>query len=224
MKITDVKTVLLTGPCSKDPYVLSVRKRRSAAFIEIYTDSEFVGVGETYGGYFFPEVVPEIVEFFKPILIGQDVSNIQEMWKNMYHCGNFWCRVGLGLIVLNGIEAALWDLKGKILGVPVYELLGGRKHDKLLGYATGGPANYPKSEFKKKIDFYLGLGFKGLKFAVGNSMTNVEQSNNTAAYDNYYIPTKPQEAADFEADKSHCARSHVSRGIGLMIDGEKGDG
>ena len=52
MKITDVKTVLLTGPCSKDPYVLSVRKRRSAAFIEIHTDTEFVGVGETYGGYF----------------------------------------------------------------------------------------------------------------------------------------------------------------------------
>ena len=43
--------------------------------------------------------------------------------------------------VLTGIEAALWDLKGKLLGLPVYELLGGRCHERLLAYATGGPSN-----------------------------------------------------------------------------------
>ena len=85
-------------------------------------------------------MVPPIVEFFAPILIGNDVSNIDELWRRMVHCGNFWCRVGLGASVLNGIEAALWDLKGKLLGLPVYELLGGRKHERLLAYATGGPA------------------------------------------------------------------------------------
>ncbi len=70
MKITDVKTVLLTGPSTNDPYLLECRKRRSAAFIEIYTDSNLIGIGETYAGYFCPEIVPEIVNFFKPILIG----------------------------------------------------------------------------------------------------------------------------------------------------------
>ena len=222
MKITDVKTVLLTGPCTKDPYVLSVRKRRSAAFIEIHTDTEFVGIGETYAGYFFPEAVPEIVEFFKPILIGRDVDNIQQMWDQMYHCGNFWCRVGLGTIVLNGIEAALWDLKGKMVGLPVFELLGGKKHDKLLCYATGGPANYPKSEFKKKIDFYLGLGFKGLKFAVGSCLNDIDRSN-AAAFEDYYIPIKPKEAADFEADKIDFVRGHVGKDIEIMMDGHMGN-
>ena len=48
MKITDVVTVLLTGPCTNDPFLLESRKRRSAAFIEIHTDSEHIGIGETY--------------------------------------------------------------------------------------------------------------------------------------------------------------------------------
>ena len=61
MKITDVRTVLLTGPYSRDPYILAARPRRSAAFIEIHTDVGVVGVGETYAGYFFPESVPATV-------------------------------------------------------------------------------------------------------------------------------------------------------------------
>ena len=212
MKIIDLKTVLLTGPCTNDPYLLAIRKRRSAAFIEIHTDTELVGIGETYAGYFCPEMVPEIVEFFKPILVGQDVSNIQELWNRMYHCGNFWCRVGLGTIVLNGIEAALWDLKGKMLGLPVYELLGGRKHDKLLCYATGGPSNYPKSELQKKIDFYLSLGFKGFKLGAGSSSDQ-----------GYYVPMRAQEAAEFEADKIAFVRNYVGKNIEIMMDGHMGN-
>ena len=50
------------------------------------------------------EAVPAIVDFFKPILLGQTVDDIPELWRRMYHCGNFWCRVGLGVIVLNGVE------------------------------------------------------------------------------------------------------------------------
>jgi L-alanine-DL-glutamate epimerase-like enolase superfamily enzyme len=85
MKIIDVRTVLLTGPCTNDPFLSEARKRRSAAFIEIITDTELVGIGETYIGYFFPESVPGIVDFFKPILIGQSVDNISELWRRMYH-------------------------------------------------------------------------------------------------------------------------------------------
>ena len=145
MKIQDVRTVLLTGPSTDDPFLREARRRRSAAFIEIITDTEHIGIGETYAGYFCPEAVPAIVEFFKPVLIGQNVDDVPEVVAADYHCGNFWCRVGLGASVLNGVEAALWDLKGKLDGVPVYRLLGGRKHDRLLAYATGGPSNYPKT-------------------------------------------------------------------------------
>ncbi len=169
LQIKDVRTVLLTGPCTRDPFLLEMRKLRSAAFVEIVTDTEHTGIGETYAGYFCPEVIPKIVAFFRPILIGQNVDDIPALWARMYHCGNFWCRVGVGASTLSGIEAALWDLKGKLEGVPVYQLLGGRKHEKLPCYATGGPSNYPKDRMAQKIDHYLSLGFKACKLGVGRN-------------------------------------------------------
>lgn len=212
MKITDVTTVLLTGPCTNDPFLSKARKRRSASFIEIHTDTELIGIGETYLGYQFPEIVPPMVEFFKPILIGQDVTNIATLWKRMFICGNYWCRVGAGLAVINGIEAALWDLKGKIYNLPVFELLGGRKHDRLPCYATGGPSNYPREELAKKMDHYLSLGFQGFKIGAGcHSSTG------------WYIPKGAHAAADFEAEKMAFVRQHVGADITVAMDGHMGN-
>lgn len=212
MKITAVRTTLLTGPSSNDPFIQEARKRRSAAFIEVLTDDGTVGVGETYAGYFCPEAVPAIVEFFAPILIGQTVDDIPELWRRMYHCGNFWCRVGLGTIVLNGIEAALWDLKGQREGLPVHALLGGCKHARLPGYATGGPSLYPKERLAQKMDFYVSLGFRGLKVGAG------------ARYpDRRHLPREAAEAADFEADKIAFMRSHLGADAWLMMDGHMGN-
>jgi len=91
MKITDVKTVLLTGPSGNDPFLQSARKKRSAAFIEIHTDSGLTDIGETYTGYRAPEIVPEIVAFFAPILIGvaDDQISPRRLWQRMNRCGNF---------------------------------------------------------------------------------------------------------------------------------------
>jgi L-alanine-DL-glutamate epimerase-like enolase superfamily enzyme len=212
MKITDVRTTLLTGPCTNDPFLREARKLRSAAFIEIFTDRGTVGIGETYAGYFCPEVVPSIVDFFKPILIGQTVDDIPELWRRMYHCGNFWCRVGLGTIVLNGIEAALWDLKGKLLGQPVHGLLGGSKHERLPCYATGGPSNYPKDRLAKKIDHYFSLGFRGLKVGAGSLSS-----------EGWYMPKEAKEAADFEADKFSFMRCHAGKDAWLAMDAHMGN-
>ena len=213
MKITDVKTVLLTGPNTNDPFLSEARKLRSATFIEIETDTEFVGIGETYAGYFCPEMVPEIVEFFKPILLGQNVDDIDALWQRMYHCGNFWCRVGLGAIVLTGIEAALWDLKGKIENRPVYELLGGARHERLLCYATGGPSNYPQEKLATKIDFYLSLGFKAFKLGAGSY--DVENG--------FQVSNDPQNAADFEAQKLAFIRAHAGDDVRVMLDAHMGN-
>lgn len=189
-----------------------MRKLRSAAFIEILTDTEHIGIGETYAGYFCPEVIPEIVAFFRPILLGQNVDNIPELWNRMYHCGNFWCRVGVGASTLAGIEAALWDLKGKLEVVPVYQLLGGSKHERLPSYATGGPSNYPKDRLAKKIDHYLSLGFKAFKVGVGR-----------VANGEFTVDQDPQQAADFEAKRLEFIRKHVGPEIGVMLDGHMGN-
>lgn len=213
MKITDVRTILLTGPCTNDPFLREARKRRSAAFIEIHTDRKLVGLGETYAGYFCPETVPAIVDFFRPILVGQTVEDIPELWRRMYHCGNFWCRVGLGTIVLNGIEAALWDLKGKQLGLPVHALLGGAKHARLPAYATGGPSNYPPAKLAQKMDHYFSLGFRGLKVGAGSFTAGT----------GWYMPMEPREAADFEAEKVAFMRRHAGPDAWLMMDAHMGN-
>ncbi len=214
MKITDVKTVLLTGPCTHDPYLSQCRKRRSAAFIEIHTDTPHVGLGETYAGYFFPEGVPAIVEFFKPILLGQSVDDIPSLWQRMYHCGNFWNRVGLGSIVLTGIETALWDLKGKLEQKPVYELLGGAQHTALPCYATGGPSLWPRQHLVEQAEYYLSLGFRGLK--VGAGVFDVGRQA-------WSMPDEDAAIVDLEAEKAEILRKSIGEEIELLMDGHMGN-
>jgi galactonate dehydratase len=212
MKITDVKTVLLTGPLTNDPSLLTLRKLRSAAFIEIHTDTELVGIGETYAGYHAPEIVPEIVDFFKPILIGLNDDDIQplRLWDRMYHCGNFWARTGVGVNVLAGIEGALWDLRGKMDRQPVYQLLGGRRHDRLLSYATGSVSNYPWSDLIEKINRYRDAGFRAAKFGAGwyNASSKEVFTGRTA-----------QEWVDMESDKLQTIRRQIGKDFTLCLDG-----
>jgi L-alanine-DL-glutamate epimerase-like enolase superfamily enzyme len=208
MKITDVRTTLLTGPSTNDPFFREARARRSAAFIEIDTDAGLTGIGETYAGYFCPEVVPEIVAFFRPILLNQSPQDVDLLWQRMYRCGQFWCRVGLGTSVLTGIEAALYDLLGKAKNVPVWQLLGGCKHEKLPAYATGGPSNYPLAKLLEKVDYYLALGFTGVKLGVGAYMKG----------GGWQISSDPSQAADFEARKVESVRSHAGGDFGVMLD------
>src|SRR5438445_10730977 len=124
MKITGIRTVLLTGPSTDDPYLRESRKRRSAAYIEILTDTELVGIGETYAGYFIPEAVPPIVDFFARVLVGQGVQNIAELGRRVSETGDSCRGVGLGVPVINGIGAALGHLNGQMYGVLAYERLG----------------------------------------------------------------------------------------------------
>ena len=166
MKITRVRTLLSTAP-QRDLYMPS-RQRRSAAFILIETDTELTGLGETYAGYFVPEMVPGVVEFYEPILLGQSPLEVDLLCRRMFTAGKFWARVGLGSIVLSGIESALLDLKGKALGVPVYELLGGRCHESLPCYATGGTSPHDRGELEGKVAQYLSLGFHSVKLGAGS--------------------------------------------------------
>jgi galactonate dehydratase len=130
----------------------------------------------------------------------------------MIDCGMYWGRVGIGHTVIAGIEAALWDLKGKMYGVPVYELLGGKCHDQLPCYATGGASNWPLEKLLEKMDFYASLGFKGLKVGTG-----------------YHDPGRGQfggktlaENVDMEASKAEAMRNHAGPDLRIALDGHMG--
>ncbi len=216
MRITDVKTVLLTGPLTADPSLLVFRKLRSAAFIEIHTDTELIGIGETYTGYHAPEIVPEIVEFFKPILVGLKDSDIQpqRLWDRMYHCAHFWAHRGVGVNVLAGIEGALWDLRGKIDKLPVHQLLGGRRHERLLGYATGSVSNYPWPNLIEKIERYRKAGFRAAKFGAGwyNDADGSVFRGHT-----------PQAWAEMESEKLQTVRRDIGTDFTICLDGHMGN-
>ena len=143
MRIVDVRTVLLTGPSTNDPYL--GRTRRSAAFIEILTDTELTGLARRTPATSSPRRSPPIVDFYRPILAGPGRRRRADPGRPALPHRALLGRTGLGLAVMTGIEAALWDLRGRELGQPVHELLGGKRHDSLLGYATGAGTGLPEA-------------------------------------------------------------------------------
>jgi len=207
MKITRVRTLLSTAP-QRDIFMKS-RVRRSAAFVLIETDTELTGLGETYAGYFVPEMVPEIVRFYEPILVGQSPLDVDVLSRRMFTAGKFWARVGLGSIVLSGIESALLDLKGKMLGVPVYELLGGRCHDTLPCYATGGTSPHDRGELEGKVAQYLSLGFHAVKLGAGTYRGPGQPIVGSRT---------PQEARDVEVGKVEFLRERFGDSFQLNLD------
>ena len=124
MKITGLKTHLLTTQWTGDPAFPQML--HSTAVIRVITDTELDGLGESTWGYFAPDAVPAMVDFFAPLLKGADPLDITRLTRIMTDASVWWARSGAGRSVISGIELALWDLKGKAYGVPVYQLLGGK--------------------------------------------------------------------------------------------------
>lgn len=101
-------------------------------FVKVLTDEHLYGVGEAYR--VGPDrAVEQTVQYLKEWLIGQDPTRIEHLWRLMYNGSRFPGGSMLNAAI-SGIETALWDLKGKIHGVPVYQLLGGRCRDKVRVY------------------------------------------------------------------------------------------
>ena len=122
MKITNVTAI----PASSAPR----GQARNYVFVKVETDEGIIGWGEATAG---PLAVATMVDEFGEVLIGQDPGRIEQHWQTLYH--HFHVRGGVvQLSAISGIEIALWDIKGQALGVPVYELLGGKMREKIWCY------------------------------------------------------------------------------------------
>ena len=120
LKITDVQCYPVWGG------------GRNYFFVVVDTDQGIHGVGE--GGITGREIaVQGVIEHFKPFLIGQDAGRIEHLWQKMFR-GGFFPAGKIAASAISAIDIALWDIKGKALGVPVYELLGGLTRDKVVCY------------------------------------------------------------------------------------------
>lgn len=165
MKITNLVTHLLTTRWIDDPSFGSAP--HSTAIIRIDTDAGLDGLGESTWGYFAPDAVPAMVEYFKPVLLGKDPTEITRLTRDLGNDSVWWARSGAGRSVISGIELALWDLKGKALGLPVYQLLGGKVRDRVPVYASGGPSLWPVDDLVRKVEYYANQGYRATKLSTG---------------------------------------------------------
>ncbi len=130
-------------------------------FVKILTDEHLHGIGEAYR--VGPDhAVEEAVHYFKDWILGQDPTRIEYIWRLLYNGSRF---PGGSILnaAISGIEIACWDLKGKALGVPVYELIGGRCRDRVRVYlgVSGSTPREVADSAKRAQD----LGFTAVKMA-----------------------------------------------------------
>ncbi len=132
---------------------------RNGYVIRIHTDTGISGVGQT-ACWGYPEAVDSIINTFKKHLIGQNPLRIEHHWQYLYRMGPFRGTALSGAI--SAVDIALWDIKGKHFGVPIWELLGGNCRDKIRLHLLGGGST-PETMYdaaKAAVE----EGFTALKF------------------------------------------------------------
>ncbi|MCK4222517.1 MAG: mandelate racemase/muconate lactonizing enzyme family protein [Dehalococcoidia bacterium] len=147
--------------------------KQNPVIIRVVTDEGIYGAGEislTYGSA-AKAAVGILRDYASEYLIGADPARIEFMWEGLYR-RTFWGQGG-GPVIYGGISAideALWDIKGKMLGVPVYELMGGKMRDRIHLYANGWyidrtliqPEEYAEAALRVVADGYDALKFDPL--------------------------------------------------------------
>ena len=162
MKITDIETYLIqvgARPAVPGNETAAIRAdadfrgSRNWLFVKVLTDEGVHGVGECSG---WPRVIETAVQDLKHVLVGEDPAHIDRLWHRMLLAFMGHGQIGtVGGGTMTGIEMALWDIKGKVLGQPVWNLLGGRFRDRIRVY---GHAKTPE-----RARELTALGYSGLK-------------------------------------------------------------
>ncbi len=141
--------------------------RRAICLVRITDTDGRHGWGEGYGP---ADVVRAGVEFFAPLLAGGDPLRTGALWQRMHARGADFARRGVLLAALSAIDVALWDLKGKLLGVPVHALLGGKRREAVEVYATGlyfDDEPELATRLAAEAESYVEQGFRAVKMKVG---------------------------------------------------------
>ncbi len=172
MKIVNLKTWVVGNP---PPHFGG----RYFIFLKLTTDSGVEGIGEVYAATFGPHVIAKMIEdVAQRFVIDADPFEIEKLWRRVYGSG-YNLRPDVSLMgVLSGLEMACWDIIGKDLDRPVYQLLGGKVHDKLRSYTYIYPREGDKTSVYQDPDLaaeraleYVDQGFTALKFDPAGSYT-----------------------------------------------------
>ena len=168
MVIEKIETFVLTDKLSKSFFFLQWEySERCICLVKVTASDGQYGWGEGYG----PATVVEAgIKLLETTVIGSNPLENEVVWNNMYRKTLDYARRGVLMASLSAIDIAIWDLKGKILGLPISTLLGGAFRNKIKPYATGLYfTNYenPEEGLIEEAKMYVKQGFTAIKMKVG---------------------------------------------------------
>lgn len=168
MVIEKIETFILKDKLSQSFFFSQWEyAERCICVVKVTASNGEYGWGEGYG----PATVLEAgIKLIEPIVIGENPLENEVIWNKMYRKTLDFARKGVLMASLSAIDIAIWDLKGKILGLPISTLLGGAHRTKVKPYATGlyfTNHNNFSDGFVEEAQKYVSQGFKAMKMKVG---------------------------------------------------------
>lgn len=151
MKITSAKVIV----CSPG---------RNFVTLKILTDEGVYGLGDATLNGMEKAVASYLENYCIPSLIGRDPRNTEDIWQYFYR-GVYWRRGAVAMAAVSAIDMALWDIKGKVLGTPLYNLIGGRSREKVLVYCHANGKNANEAIDKAGIE--IENGFRAVRIQSG---------------------------------------------------------
>ena len=168
MKIEHVEAINLLYQYPENDrfqYAGGVCTNRLTTLILVHTDTDHVGIGSVYS---HPALIYLIVrDQLNPLLIGEDPCNVEDLWRKMYGLTLWYGRKGVAMSTLGGVDTALWDLRGKSVDKPVWELLGGERKT-CPAYASGLLWN-DVDKLAEEAGQYIEKGFRRVKMRLARS-------------------------------------------------------
>jgi L-alanine-DL-glutamate epimerase-like enolase superfamily enzyme len=166
-KIENIRCVLLSSPYADadNPEIKECfpnGPKRTIGMVEVTLDNGVTGLGEGYLAVFAPFVFKSIVDLCTPQVVGKDGFDIAGRVRDLRSLCDYWSLQGAARHVIAAFEIALQDAKGKSLGIPVYDLLGGTDLTEIPIYGSGGCCD-AKEQFQRELDLLENLGIKTYK-------------------------------------------------------------
>lgn len=176
MKITAVTAYPLSFPIPKEHQVtlgIGNAIKRDIVLVKVETDEGLVGWGESHAGR-APGAVAKLANTtLRALIVGMDATDVVGVWDKIYRMQLASHGMGAGTsIAMSGIDMALWDVRGKAVGWPLYKLLGGSRRA-MPAYAGGISLGYqPPQELADEAEAVIGNGYSALKLRIGDTAAN----------------------------------------------------
>lgn len=137
---------------------------RNFVTLKVETDQGVTGIGDATLNGRELAVVSYLQDHVVPTLIGQDPRRIEDIWQYLYR-GAYWRRGPVTMRAIAAVDVALWDIKGKMAGMPLYDLLGGKSREGVMVYGHASGADI--EETVDAVGHYIELGYKAIRAQAG---------------------------------------------------------